>query len=251
MMPKDGGVERSLTDGSASDGLPRWTPDGRAVIFSSNRSGTWQLWRVSADGGPPTRLRANDCNESQGDLSPDGTTLAFLSDCGGLQSLWLASPAEGASRLLVRHGRRTVFGNPQWNRDGRRIVYSSNHSLGHQIQIVDRPSGAQQRLTGLLSGGCEPRFSPDGTKVVHVSRGHRRPTSDLVETDIASGRERILVSLAALNYGPVYAPDGSEIAFASNETGEYQIYRMRLPDGTPVRVTSPPGEAREPDYRPR
>jgi len=250
VAPAAGGPERRLTDGSADDGLPRWTRDGRAVIFSSNRSGTWQLWQVSAAGGMPTRLRTNTCSESQADLSPDGKTLALLSDCGGPQSLWLTDLADGAPRLLVRHRRRTVLGNPHWNRDARRIVYSSNHDLGHQIYVVDSLSGDERRLSGLLSGGCEPRFSPDGGKVVHVTRGHRGSTSRLVETDLASGAQKTLVDWPALNYDPVYSADGAELAFASNITGEYQIYRLRLSDGKPYRVTSRPGEAREPDYRP-
>ena len=250
VAPAEGGPERRLTDGSADDGLPRWTPDGRAVVFSSKRTGTWQLWQVAASGGRPTRLRTNGCEESQADVSPDGKTLAFLSNCDGPQSLWLMKVADATPRLLVRHGRRTVLGNPHWNRDGRRIVFSSNHDLGHQIYVVDAASGDERRLSGLLSGGCEPRFSPDGSKVAHVSRGHRGSTSRLVETDLASGAEKTLVDWPALNYDPVYSPDGTELAFASNMTGEYQIYRLRLSDAKPYRVTSRPGEAREPDYRP-
>jgi TolB protein len=220
------------------------------VIFSSKRAGTWQLWQVPAEGGRPTRLRTNTCEESQADLSPDGKTLAFLSKCDGPQSLWLMNLADASLRLLVRHRKRTVLGNPHWNRDGRRIVFSSNHEFGHQIYVVDVVSGDVRRLSGLLSGGCEPRFSPDGRKVVHVSRGHRGSTSRLIETDLATGAQKALVAWPALNYDPVYSPDGTELAFASNVTGEYQIYRVRLSDGKPYHVTSGPGEAREPDYRP-
>jgi TolB protein len=158
--------------------------------------------------------------------------------------------ADATPRLLVRHRRRTVLGNPHWNRDGRRIVFSSNRDFGHQIYVVDSVSGDERRLSGLLSGGCEPRFSPDGSKVVHVTRGHRGSTSQLIETDLASGAQKTLVDWPALNYDPVYSADGAELAFASNMTGEYQIYRLRLSDGKPYRVTSRPGEAREPDYRP-
>ena len=45
----------------------------------------------------------------------------------------------------------------------------------------------------------------------------------------------------ALNYDPVYSPDGSELAFASNITGDYAIYRQRLADGKSWRVTHGPG----------
>ena len=249
IAPAGGGPERRLTDGSANDGLPRWTLDGRSVIFSSNRSGTWQLWQVAAAGGSPLRLRENACNESQADPSPDGKTLAFLSDCDGPQSLWLMGMADRSPRLLVRHGRRSVLGNPHWNRDARQIVFSSNHELGHQIYVVDVVTGEERRLSGLLSGGCEARFSPDGLRVVNVTRGHHRPTSRLVETVVASGAQKTLVDWPALNYDPAYSPDHTELVFASNLTGEYQIYRLRLADGKVYQATSRPGEAREPDYR--
>jgi TolB protein len=250
VAPAAGGPERRLTDGSASDGLPRWTRDGRAVIFNSNRSGNLQLWQVAAEGGSPRRMRTNACNEWWADLSPDGRTLAFLSDCGGPQSLWLVDLAGGATRLLVRHGPRSVLTSPHWSPDARRIVFSSNRNVGHQIFVVDVASGDQQRVSALLSGGCEPRFSPDGSRIVHVTRGHHRPTSRLVEIELASGTQRTLVEWPALNYGPVYSPDGAELAFASNLTGQYQVYRLRLSDGKSYRVTSGPGDVREPDYRP-
>jgi TolB protein len=115
--------------------------------------------------------------------------------------------------------------------------------------VVEVATRQARRISGLTGGGCEPRFSRDGRKVVYVSRGHMRPTSRLVEHDLATGEERVLVSWPALNYDPVYSPDGTELAFASNITGEYAIYRQRLSDGKAWRVTFGPGLARNPDYR--
>ena len=251
VTPADGGPERRLTDDPASDMLPRWTRDGRAVIFSSERSGNWQLWKMPADGGLPRRLRSNAWTEWQADPSPDGRALAFLSNRDGPESLWLEDAGPGKERLLVRHGPRSILGNPHWSPDSREIVFSSNWSVGHQIFVVDAATGAQRRLSGVLSGGCEPRFGPDGRHVVHVTRGHHLPTSRVVETDLATGAEKVLIAWPAFNYDPVYSPDGSEIAFASDITRENQIYRVRLSDGKTWRVTSGPGPARNPDYRPR
>lgn len=250
VIPAGGGVERRLTTSPSYDGLARWTPDGRRIVFSSDRTGKAQLWEIDADGGGLHRLRPNTANESQADVSPDGRRLAFLSDLGGFDCLMTQDLRTGAERELVRHGRDTIFGNPHWSPDGRLITYSSNHSVGHQIYTVDATSGQERRISGLTRGGCEPRFSRDGRKIVYVSRGHMWPTSQLVEHDLATGRERPLVSWPALNYDPVYSPDGSEIAFASNITGQYAIYRQRLADGQAWRVTFAPGEARNPDYRP-
>jgi Tol biopolymer transport system component len=249
------GAEHRLTRHPARDILPRWTRDGRAVVFSSERDGHWQLYRVPVEpeGAPPERLRPNEHREWQADPTPDGLGLAFLSDLAGSQALFVAPWRGGEPRLLVQHGGRAQLGNPHWSRDGGRIVYSSNRGVGgHRIYLTRLSDGEERRLSPLTSGGCEPRFRPDGEAVAYVRRRHAtRHRSWIVEHDLATGEERELVSWAARNYDPVYSSDGGEIAFASTLADDtYAIYRMRLGDGRATRVTMGPGQARHPDYRP-
>lgn len=244
------GIERRLTDHPGQDGLPRFTPDGRAVVFSSDRSGEFQLYQVPIKGGEAVQLRKANATEWQADMAPDGSTLAFLSKKGGPEQLFLMDLRSQAERVLVRHGRRSILGNPHFSPDGRWVVFSSNWRIGHQIYVVDTTTGAEKRLSGLGQGGCEPRFHPQGGRVVYVSRGHLGTKSRLVEHDLGTGKEKVLVDWPALNYDPVYSPDGSELAFASNLTGEYVIYRQHLATGRSWRVTVGPGPARYPDYRP-
>jgi len=250
LTPAAGGHERRLTDHPAQDGLPRFTHDGQSVLFTSERSGNWQIWEVGLRGGEAKRVRANAFTEWQVDESRDGSKLAFLSILEGPECLFVMDRASGQTRRLVRHGRNSILGNPHWSPDGRRIVFSSNWRVGHQIYLLDVDSQQDGRLSPILGGGCEPRFSPDGSKVVYVSRGHHGDKSRLVEHDIASGKETVLVGWPALNYDPVYSPDGSELAFASNITGDWVLYRQRVADGRSWRVTFGPGPARNPDYRP-
>jgi TolB protein len=250
IVPVEGGPPMRLTSHPAGDGLPRWTRDGRGVLFASNRTGNWQIWRVSVDGSEPERVLANEHREWQVDESPDGRFLAFLSNRAGPEFLWILDKETGGLQPLVQHGKRTIMGNPHWSPDGSRIAFSSNWKQGHQIYVVEVASGEARRIS--LVGGCEPRFSPDGTKVAYV---HRRPREDktvsaIVEHDLATGKERVLVDWPALNYDPVYSPDGSEIAFASTISGSWEIYRQRLADGEARQVTFGGADARYPDYRP-
>lgn len=251
LIPTGGGRPQRLTSDSGSDGLARWAPDGRSVLFTSNRTGNWQLWEVPAAGGTPRRVMTDEATDWQADLSPDGRWLAFLSNREGPEYLWLLDRRDGHARVLVKQGRRSILGNPDWSPDGTRIVFSSNWQVGHQIYLVEVASGEVTRLTGFGQGGCEPRFHPDGRHVVYVRRGYLKDRSRLVEQDLATGERTTLVDWPALNYDPAYSPDGSEIAFASNITGEYQIYRQRLSDGKSWRLTFGSGPARYPDYRPR
>lgn len=246
-----GGVPRRLTTHPAQDRLPRFSHDGTKVLFTSNRSGNWQVWEVDALGGVARRVMANPHREWQVDESPDGSRLAFLSTAGGPEQLWILNRRTGRTRRLVDHG-DSVLGNPDWSPDGRRVAFSSNVRLGHHIYVVDVDGGGEpERLSPLLKGGCEPRFSPDGTKVLYTNRGGRSKASRIVEHDLATGAQRVIVDWDALNYDVAYAPDGQEIAFASNLGGQWAVYRYRLSDGTSWRVTDGRAEARYPDYRPR
>jgi len=250
LVPAVGGPPRRLTTHPREDLHARWMPDGRRIIFTSNRTVNPQLWELSIDGGEPRQVRRNSGGESQPDPSPDGSRVAFLSDFEGPQRLLVMDLASGAVTELVRHGENTIFGNPHWSPDGSRIVFSSNYRIGHQIYTVDVATREVHRVSPVTSGGCEPRFTRDGRRVSYVSRGHLRPTSRLVERDIATGEERVLVDWPALNYDAAYSPDGTEVAFSSDITGEWALYRQRISDGKAWRVTFGGGPARYPDYRP-
>lgn len=244
------GVPRRLTVDPGEDSLARWMPDGERIVFTSNRTGTAQLWEISAAGGAPRRIRRNDAQESQADPSPDGRMLAFLSDFEGPPRLLVMDLSTHAVKELVRHGKETIFGNPHWSPDGSQITFSSDWRTGHQVWVVDLATRGTRRVSSPTAGACEPRFTRDGRAVAYVSRGSE-PVSRLVERDLHTLEERVLVDWPAFSYDLAYSPDGSEIAFTSNITGEWVIYRQRLADGRAWRVTFGGGAARYPDYRPR
>lgn len=252
VIPAAGGDERCLASGPSDDAWPRFFEGGARVLFSSNRGGSWQLWEVPVAGGEPRLSRPSRAREWQADVSPDGSRLALLSDAPGRDSLRLVTRAAGAERELLRQGPRTVMGNPDFSPDGRSLVFSSNGShLGHHVYLWQEGAKEPRRLSSLAWGGCSPRFSADGARVLYVVRSRHKTTSTIVEHDLATGRERTLVDWPALNYDPAPSPDGSEIAFASTLTGTFQVYRLRLSDGKSWRVTYAPGAARMPDYAPR
>jgi TolB protein len=226
-------------------------PDGKRIVFTSSRTGHPQLWEVGAEGGPPRPVRENDATEYQADPSPDGEQLAFLTNLDGPERLVLMGMATGEVSDLVRHGRKTIFGNPHWSPDATRIAFSSNWKIGHHIYVVDVASGETRRLSPLTSGGCEPRFDREGRRVAYTTRGHLGSTSRIVAHDLETGEEETIVDWPAMNYDVAFSPDGTEIAFASDISGSFAIYRQRLSDGQAWRVTFGDGDARYPDYRPR
>ena len=251
VIPLGGGVERRLTRHAARDILPRWSADGSKIYFSTERSGHWQVFEVDAKGGEPRIVRLAPDPGWQADPSSDGSLLAVVAELETHDAL-VGIDARGRSRTLVEHGGRARLGNPHWSRDRLRVVFSSNKGVGgHRIYLLDVAVGEDRRLSPLSSGGCEPRFRPDGLAIAYVRRQRRtRDRSWIVEQQVDGGAEKMLVDWPALNYDPVYSLDGTELAFASDVAGGYAVYRLRLSDGKSWRLTFGDGAARHPDYKP-
>ena len=73
------GSPRRLTEAAKSDRHPRWSPNGKTILFESSRSGTNQLWTIAVDGGEARQLTQISTGASEGTWSPDGKHIAFVS----------------------------------------------------------------------------------------------------------------------------------------------------------------------------
>ena len=115
-----------LTD--PQDDYPDVSRDGATILFQSNRSGTWQLWRMDADGSGLGRVTNDTFNHRQPAWSPDGKLVAYSSDQGlsdGRRAIWLmAAPGSDQSvrpRKLSSGTGQDV--HPKWLPDGSGLVW--------------------------------------------------------------------------------------------------------------------------------
>ena len=99
-MGTDGSSRTQFTN-VASDSLPRWFPDGSAVVFmSEDRDGNWELYRANVADGVVTRLTNDPAPDGLPAVSPDGQQFAFISKRGGGWGLWVM-PATGGEATLI------------------------------------------------------------------------------------------------------------------------------------------------------
>jgi Tol biopolymer transport system component len=98
IMNADGTGEKQLSDGTHIDSLPSVSPDGRYVVFKSLRDGNSSLWKMSIDGGQPTRL-TKDSLDLYPQFSPDGRWVVYVSFAGAA-SLWKV-PLEGGQPIQL------------------------------------------------------------------------------------------------------------------------------------------------------
>lgn len=221
IVPTDGsGAESALVDGRSQDVNPTWTPDGRSVIFVSDRSGSLGLWLVPVvDGrrqGSPQLLRKDLGTIAARSLSRNGTLLYRLqSGAIDVYSARVAPDGTVAPDSVSQAATRYLGSNldPEWSPDGRSLVYvSRRRSLGPRAQaLVVRSidTREERELWPDLAEFVQPRWSPDGESLL-VWVADRLGVGGAWRVDARTGA--VLFSYPPLTSGPIrhvqWAPDG-------------------------------------------
>lgn len=193
-----GGLRRITYDRTSTD--PAWTTDGRKLVYSSARGGDAELFAARGDGRNVRRLTSNRAEDVLPAWSPDGRRIAFASNRSGAFEIWTVQ-SDGTGARRVTRGARGDYGSfyPAWSPDGRWIAFASSFRTPENQEIyVVRPDGRQLRRLTRTAGDV-----------------------DVLGDDAA----------------PTWSPDGSRIVFASNRTGELEIWTMRADGSGQRRLT--------------
>jgi len=164
------GVSERFTSDPADECCPNWSPDGQAIIFSSDREGSMDLYEKPASGVAIERpLLKNDQSKSAKDWSADGRLLLF--SMGSPPDLWvlpLVGKREPQRLLNTVHAESDAEFSP----DGRWFAYVSDESGQHEVYVRSflRPADKVQIST---TGGFQPRWSHDGGEIYYLTVDRR------------------------------------------------------------------------------
>jgi eukaryotic-like serine/threonine-protein kinase len=100
VMNADGSNQRQLTANTGDNSQPVATPDGRYIIFKSNRSGTANIWRLDVDGTNPRRLSSGS-GEADPHCTPDGKWVVYTLLGAGKPTVWRVSIDGGAPEQII------------------------------------------------------------------------------------------------------------------------------------------------------
>ena len=159
---------------------PQYAPDGSRIAFTSNRTGTYEIW-VSDSTGQDVNRRTyfNGPFTSTPRWSPDGEQIVFTSRPDGEAQLFILGSNDAMPRQLTRSGDDYLA--PYWSGDGRFIYYCSNRSGQWQVWKKEVIGGEEMQLT--FDGGFGPRESRDGSSIYYS----RQDEPGLWQLDVAGG----------------------------------------------------------------
>jgi Tol biopolymer transport system component/DNA-binding winged helix-turn-helix (wHTH) protein len=240
VVPTTGGAPKRLTfDNAWLNAPPAWTPDGRDIVFTSLRGGSWTLWRVSASGGTPRPVPGVGTNAVLPSISPKGNQLVYQQGSGKL-NIWRVNLRDekhrrGTPAIVISE--KGGNGRPHFSPDGKRIAFESAR-LGHSDIWACNSDGSNcGQLTSLHGVAGAARWSPDGRYIAFEFRPKEH--SEIYLLEVGSGVPRLLTTLpGADNGGPNWSRDGKWIYFYSDRGGgPFQLWKIQVNGGSPVQVT--------------
>ena len=156
-----------LTFASGLQGEPSWSPDGRMVAFSSDRSSNLDIWIQAVDGGNPVQVTTSPAHDWQPDWSADGRSLVFRSERGG-GGLYVVPILGGAEQQIASFGYHA-----RWSPDGTRILFQRSNFPGrvlgakeiYTVTLDGRPP--QKMLSAFLNefGSFSTAWYPDSKRI--------------------------------------------------------------------------------------
>ena len=187
LLPTEGGEAKPIAAGMAWDCQPRFSPDGKKLAFTSDRSGNENIWIMETNGSNPRAVtKETKYNFGSPIWSPDGNYIVARrygeypgpNDYLRKVDLWLIHKDGGSGVQIAKDDRTTIASAVSFTPDGRYVYFSShagsfqyNVDIGRfQISRLDRETGDLETITSEYGGGLKPVLSPDGRFVVYATR---------------------------------------------------------------------------------
>jgi len=247
IMNADGsGSHRLTTDSSSENFYPSLAPDGYSIVFSSNQTGTFEIYEMDLSGNQ-TRLTNGLGDLYAPEISPDGRSIVFAYGSGSYSSIW-AMNRDGINPHQVYATGSDAL-DPSWSPDGNQILFAVGIGNDKQLYIMDKDGSNPRSVNQAFRTRGRSDWSPDGKLIAGYSGESWLREIYIMSVD---GSNLHQISSGGNVQAPSFSPDGQWIAFTGyidryRDDNGCEIYIMRL-DGSDVRRLTNNAYC---DYQPR
>jgi eukaryotic-like serine/threonine-protein kinase len=217
---------------------PSVAPEGQSFAYVAPDGGDADIFVQRIGGANPINLTADSPDEDDSPaFSPDGNQIAFRSTRAGGGIFVMGATGESVRRLTESGN------NPAWSPDGREIVYSTEtfeptwpYSRGGfgELWVVTLATGQKRRLIGGAPlDAVQPSWSPHGQRIAYwgLRAGGQRDIWTVASTGAASSVVSVTDDVA-LDWDPVWSPDGRFLYFASDRAGWMGLWRVAIDEAS-------------------
>jgi Tol biopolymer transport system component len=248
-MPISGGKATAITKGLAYDVHPRYSPDGKKILFISDRSGADNVWYIDTEKKDTVQL-TSDNNQffPSACWTPDGNYIIYAKGRRNIK-LYMAHRKGGGGVQLIEAPAFLKGIDPAISPDGRYVYFSErrgawsyNASLPqYEVGVYDRENAKLNTITSRYGSGFTPVLSKDGKWLVYGSRYEDK--TGLVIRDLKTGDEKWLAYPVQRDEQESIAPLGVLPAMAFTPDSKFLIasyggkfFRIPIDGSSPTEI---------------
>jgi TolB protein len=245
LMDWDGKRMRKLGPKGSFMLSPRWSYDGKRLLYSKERGRQWGIYLVDFQNMTEKRIFVSKGTNIAGNFFPSGSSAVFSSSKDGTPDIYVDNFVNGSVRKITStHG---INVSPAVSPDGDRIAFVSDRGGSPQIYVMSTDGDDVRRVTFEGSYNTAPNWSPSGERIVFSGR---RGGKNQIFTVKPDGSELTQLTEDGNNEDPSFSPDGRYVAFSSDRTHPKGIYVMRANGESQLRITPKNMKAYGPAWSP-
>jgi len=238
LCDSDGQGLVQLTRDNSISLAPKWSPDGRLLVYTSYLKRYPDVYAVEVGSGSRRRLFSFPGLNTCAEIAPNGRDVAVVLSKDGSPELYAGS-LSGGSPVRITRTPRAAEASPSWSPDGGQIVYVSDQSGTPQLYITTRDGAAPRRLTSRGSENVAPDWGSGGLIAFTTRVGGRYQVCVVNPTTLEL---RQITADDADYEDPSWAPDGRHIACGRTRQHRSSIYLLDTMGDPPLALLDIPGD---------
>jgi TolB protein len=248
---------RPITTAPGEHMMARFSADGRAIVFQSNRNGNWEIYRAYADGSQPVRLTNDPAVDESPSFSPDGKWIVFVrSQEKAAREIYMMEALFGTDLICISRHRADDW-NPIFSPKGDRLAFVSDRDDLRPVELHERQSDiflfslADSSLTRFSQGfgaKAAPCFTPDGESLVYVNNVNGM--FDIFEQRLGTTSPVSLIAKAGPKGGPQVSPNRKHIVYFEKLDNNLDLFLFDRDKSSVQRLTCNPGVDAFPTFSP-
>ncbi len=266
MMNDDGSNIQRLTDNPMADRNPRWSPDGKKIVFErafihENR----KIFIMDADGRNERLLTDTPADYRKPAWHPDGNRIAFSIWEKETTDIAMMDLKTGEVKRLTNNLEGGLSTSPDWSPNGRRIVFEHSDAFGRNIWMMNADGKHKKRRSpprdDILFFRYSPRWSPDGIYILYPEAIYKQLPGKfdlasmrlIIQNVLAGTREVHELPKGFLVVCANWMSDGRDVLFSASDRNVSRvngIYRYRLRTRELIPLTDPRYTYYVTDWRP-